>query len=272
MPVEDRGRRRLRRALRMASRAPLRKAKGACSGGGTSPARRAKCRSLPPRAVWRTLHIDRELTEFEPLAFAPRRDPRRAPVPLSRLEIAERHVALEGELQRRGAGIEIPVARPSLSRTSRTSGRTMVKEPISIRPMMSGSRRIVPVSRSIDRISASSMPCGPPTCTSFKVTLSRGKKLDLRLAAQRHVAAGPAGDLLADPRLQRLARHQRDEQHKERGGGQQHCREDPSDALHSDELCVPQPGDRAWPRPMARLAGLALPAAMAMLRPVRTAR
>ena len=92
-------------------------------------------------------------------------------------ELAERNVAGEGELQRRGAGIELPVARRRpASRTSRTSGRTIVKEPISTRPMISGSRRTVPVSRSIDRISASSMPVGPPTRTSFKVTVRRGKK------------------------------------------------------------------------------------------------
>ena len=48
-----------------------------------------------------------------------------------------------------------------------------------------------------------------------------GEEIELRLAAQRHVAARPGGDLLADPRLQGFAGKQHDDQHEERRGRQE---------------------------------------------------
>ena len=60
-----------------------------------------------------------------------------------------------------------------------------------------------------------------------------GEEIELRLAAQRYVASRPGGDLLADPGLQGFAGKQHDDQHEERRGRQEACRQDPCDALHS---------------------------------------
>ena len=105
-----------------------------------------------------------------------RRGPRRSTAPFSKRKFAERHVAGEGQLQGGGAGIERPVA-PVVGVAHQPDHRPHHAERADLHAADDeaaggGSCRSADPWR---RPRASSIPSGPPTCTSFKVTLSRGK-------------------------------------------------------------------------------------------------
>ena len=120
----------------------------------------------------------------------------------------------------------------------------------------------MPSRLSIETISASAMPGGPPTCTSFSVTVSSGKKSSS--GSPRSDTSRPVQAAICSPtRVFSASRgKQHDEQHEERRGRQDARRQDPCDALHCQRLpSSRRPGDRGWPRrrqgrPLGARAGL----------------
>ena len=101
-----------------------------------------------------------------------------------------------------------------------------------MRPMMSGIRRILPVRRSIDRISASSIPAGPPTSTSSKVT--RSGKMPI-LGSPRSDTSRPVQPAICSPmRVFSASRGRRTTMSRRTAATDQRgCRNEPSEALHS---------------------------------------
>ena len=112
-----------------------------------------------------------------------------------------------------------------------------------MRPMMSGSRRIVPVSRSIETISASSMPSRAADLHVVQRDAQPRKNIDLRLAASE--TSRPVQAAICSPmRVFSVSRgNEHDEQREERGGEERSRRRNP-ERRASFRLVIP----RARPR------------------------
>ena len=101
----------------------------------------------------------------------------------------------------------------------------------------------------MDTISASAMPCGPPTCTSFSVTVSSGKKSIS--GSPRSETSRPVQAAICSPiRVFRASRGtSATSSTKSAAAARKLCRQNPSDALHAGGCpSSRRPGDRGCPR------------------------